>query len=205
MRLMMVRHGETPSNVKHVLDSRPPGPGLTELGRRQAAALAERLADEPVVAVYASVAVRAQETAEPVARSHGLAVEVVEDLHEVQCGDLEGRTDAAAHQAFSDVYLRWADGQLDLRMPGGETGEDIRTRYVAAVRGILDRHAGLDDGLVVLVSHGGVVRLAAEWLSDNVSASVAGTQLLANTGHILLEARDTDKGWHCLEWTGIEF
>ncbi|EWC62887.1 putative phosphoglycerate mutase [Actinokineospora spheciospongiae] len=201
LRLMLVRHGETPSNVLHLLDSRPPGPSLTELGRQQAAALAERLTDEPVLAVYASTATRAQETAEPVAKSHGHTVRVVEGLHELQCGDLEGRGDQEAILAFGQVYLSWVAGDLDTLMPGGETGAFIRTRYLAAVDDIAARHRH-EDGLVVAVSHGGVIRLAAEWLADNVTPELAGTHLLANTGHVLLEARD--EGWHCLEWTGVE-
>lgn len=44
MRLLLVRHGETPSNVDRLLDTAVPGPGLTRLGERQAAALPEALA-----------------------------------------------------------------------------------------------------------------------------------------------------------------
>ena len=54
----------------------------------------------------------------------------------------------------------------------------------------------------MLVSHGGAIRLAAEWLADNVDGKVANIGILPNTGHVLLEA-DGDT-WHCLEWTGLE-
>ncbi|WP_035305735.1 histidine phosphatase family protein [Actinokineospora inagensis] len=196
---MLIRHGETPSNVKHALDSRPPGPSLTEMGHRQAQALADRLADEQVIAVYASIATRAQETAEPVAKRHGLNVDVVEGLHEVQAGDLEGRSDEEALRGFGEVYMRWTQGDLAATMPGGETGEEIRERYLATLERICRSHS---HGLVVVVSHGGIIRLAAEWLADNIGAQVANAKLLPNTGHVLLEQRPS--GWHCLEWTGIE-
>ena len=199
---MLVRHGETPSNVLHLLDSRPPGPSLTELGHRQAAALADRLADQPVLAVYASIATRARETAEPVAKSHGKQLEIVDGLHELQCGDFEGRADEDAVKGFGEVYLRWVAGELDVRMPGGETGADIKDRYLTAIADVLSRHRDQDEGVVVVVSHGGIIRLAAEWLADNVTPELAGTHLLANTGHVLLESRGT--GWHCVEWTGVE-
>ncbi|MGQ0840507.1 histidine phosphatase family protein [Actinokineospora sp.] len=199
MRLMLVRHGETPSNVRHLLDSKPPGPPLTELGRRQAEALAERLADEPVAAVYASTAVRAQETADPVAKAHGLTVEVLDGVHEVQVGELEGRSDAEALGTFGGVFIRWTRGDLAAAMPGGETGEQIVERFFAAVSAIRAAHS---TGLVVLVTHGGVIRLIAEMLADNVGAQLASAGLIPNTGHVLLQARDTD--WHCVEWTGVE-
>jgi broad specificity phosphatase PhoE len=54
MRLLLVRHGQTPSNVRSLLDTAVPGPGLTELGERQAAAPPEALAGEDIDALYAS-------------------------------------------------------------------------------------------------------------------------------------------------------
>ncbi|HEY0805657.1 MAG TPA: histidine phosphatase family protein, partial [Pseudonocardiaceae bacterium] len=54
LRLILARHGQTDANIRMVLDSRPPGPPLTELGHRQADELADLLAVEPVVGVYAS-------------------------------------------------------------------------------------------------------------------------------------------------------
>jgi probable phosphoglycerate mutase len=196
---MLVRHGETVSNVQHVLDSRPPGPPLTELGRRQADALADRLVDEPIVAVYASTAIRTQETAEPVAKSHGLSVEVLDGVHEVQVGDLEGLSDEESLKTFTTVFIGWTLGELDVPMPGGETGAEIHQRFLADIRAIQARHP---DGLVVVATHGGVIRLVAELLSDNVGPQLANAGLIPNTGHVLLESRDS--GWHCVEWTGVE-
>lgn len=196
---MLVRHGETISNVRHVLDSAPPGPGLTDLGHRQAAALADRMTGTEVAAVYASPAIRAQETATPLATARGLPVEVLADTHEVQVGDLEGKSDEASVISFGQVFHRWTEGDLTAAMPGGESGEQIRARFLAAVDVITGKHSA---GLIVLVSHGGVIRLAAEWLADNVAPILAEARLLPNTGHVLLESRPS--GWHCLEWTGIE-
>jgi len=199
LRLMLVRHGETSANVKHVLDSRPPGPPLTELGRRQADALADRLTSEPIVAIYASTAIRTQETAAPVAESHGLPVEVLDGVHELQVGDLEGRSDADALAAFGDVFLKWTAGDLTPSMPGGESGEQILERYLVAIDKIRADHP---DGLVVVATHGGVIRLVTEFIADNVGPQLANAGLIPNTGHVLLRA--TDDGWHCVEWTGVD-
>lgn len=198
LRLLLVRHGETESNVRHVLDSRPPGPPLNEVGERQADELALRLADEPVVAVYASTAIRAQQTAEPLARRHGLAVRVLDGVHEVGLGDLEGRSDQAAVEVFVSVYRPWTKGDLSPAMPGGETGYEVLARCGAAVDKIVAEHR---SGTVVLVSHGGTIRLLAESMADNVTAALADAGLIPNTGCVVL-TRDDD-GWHCLEWTGV--
>ncbi|WP_199440704.1 histidine phosphatase family protein [Umezawaea beigongshangensis] len=199
MRLLLVRHGQTASNRRHALDSLPPGPPLTEEGREQALALAADLADEPVVAVYASTAVRAQETAAPVAAHHGLQVEVVEGVHEVFCGDLEGRADQEAFEAFVAVFSAWADGDLSVPVPGGEAGQDVVDRFAPVVRAIRDRH---QEGTAVLVTHGAAMRLAALSLAGDVRPTLAESALIPNTGRIALEA--TPDGWHCLSWTGLD-
>ena len=198
LRLMLVRHGQTESNVRKALDSKPPGPPLNLIGRQQAADLAADLADEPIVAVYASVAVRAQQTAEPVAAKHGLAVRVVQGAQEVFVGDLECRTDQTSAQEFFRVFSAWADGDLRVPMPGGETGLHARDRFERVVADIRQRHR---EGVVVLVSHGGILRLVAPMLAENVTPDNTKFALLPNTGRIVL---DDGPAWRCVEWTGLD-
>jgi broad specificity phosphatase PhoE len=199
LRLLLVRHGQTTANIERALDSKPPGAPLTDEGHKQAATVGAQLATSPVVAVYASTATRAQQTAEHIASPHGLEVRVIEGAQEVFVGDLEGQTGDDALAAFISVYDRWTQDDLDARMPGGESGHEIQERFLNAVSEIRAQHP---DGLVVLVSHGGSIRLAAEWLAENVSSQVAKIGILPNTGQVLLEAcGDT---WQCLEWTGLD-
>ncbi|HEY4019123.1 MAG TPA: histidine phosphatase family protein [Pseudonocardiaceae bacterium] len=198
LRLILVRHGQTEANVRRALDSRPPGPPLNPLGQQQAADLAADLADEPIVAVYASTAVRAQQTAEPVAAKHGLAVRVVPGAQEVFVGDLEGSTDTTDAREFIRVFSAWAEGDLTVSMPGGETGEQVRQRFERVVADILAEHR---EGVVVLVSHGGILRLVAPMLADNVTLNVTKFALLPNTGRIVLE---DGPAWRCVQWTGLD-
>ena len=76
MRLLLIRHGQTPSNVLGLLDTAIPGPGLTDLGIEQAAALPAALADYRIDAIYASAQRRAQLTAQPLADARGLPIQV---------------------------------------------------------------------------------------------------------------------------------
>ena len=192
VRLVMARHGETPANAQHTLDPRPPGLPLNERGHAQAAALAQRLAGHPVTAVHASVAIRAQQTAAPVAEAHGLAVQVVDGVHEVFCGELEGRSGRAALERFMAVYEAWWTGDLDARLPGGESAHDVRDRFLPALDGILDGASG--D--VVLVSHGAAIRLAAAALLGDT----AETRFLPNTGIVVL--RPDNGAWALEHWDG---
>lgn len=197
-RLMLVRHGQTASNVRMALDSAPPGPPLTRQGRQQALELADSLATEPVVGVYASRAVRAQETAAPVASRHGLTVRVLDGVQEVDVGELEGRNDHAAIRCFLDVFAEWADGNLDLPMPGGESATQVLKRYLDAMREIQRGH---NEGIAVLVSHGAAIRLAASTLASNITGALGAQSTLPNIGRVMLEVDDGN--WHCLEWTGV--
>ncbi|TQM36116.1 histidine phosphatase family protein [Pseudonocardia cypriaca] len=192
VRLVMARHGETPANAQHILDTRPPGLPLNERGQAQAATLAQRLAADPVTAVHASVAIRAQETAAPVAAAHGLDVRVVDGVHEVFCGELEGRSGRAALESFMAVYDAWWTGDLDARLPGGESAHDVRERFLPALDGILDGASG--D--VVLVSHGAAIRLAAAALLGDT----AETRFLPNTGIVVL--RPENGRWALEHWDG---
>lgn len=63
MRLILIRHGQTPSNVAFLLDTAVPGPGLTDLGEKQAAALPQTLADVDIDLLYVSTLTRTQLTA----------------------------------------------------------------------------------------------------------------------------------------------
>jgi broad specificity phosphatase PhoE len=191
LRLLLVRHGQTAANVIRALDTRPPGAPLTELGHQQAAALADRLADEPLTAVYASTATRAQQTAAPLAARHGLDVVVIEGVHEVFAGDLENRSDEAAREQFEANYAAWRRGELDARLPGGESARELRERFAAAVAGI---RAGA-SGSVALVSHGGAIRLGvAGLIGDTAEAAY-----LANTGVVVLAAVPGG-GWRLEHW-----
>jgi broad specificity phosphatase PhoE len=195
VRLVLARHGQTDSNVVHALDSKPPGAPLNELGLAQAAALGGRLVDDPVTAVYASWAIRAQQTAAPVAAAHDLPVTVIDDVHEIFCGDLEGRSDLTARELFAATYAAWWQGDLDAHLPGGESARELRTRFVPVLERITDGAAGT----VVLVSHGAAIRLAAAALLGDT----AETAYVPNTGLVVLRRERADRSpqrWTLEHW-----
>ncbi|GAB3286114.1 histidine phosphatase family protein [Parasphingorhabdus pacifica] len=200
-RLVLARHGQTPSNLRRALDTLPPGPGLTAEGHEQARGLAERLAADDVVAVHASRAVRAQDTARPLAAKHGLDVDVVDGTHEVYVGELEGSTTAAARKHFEEVYASWHFGKLDAPMPGGETGRQAVTRFLRATQRAVD---GIRTGTVVMVSHGAMLRLVAAQLAANVDQEQANAAYLPNAGTIVLDpVPGSETGWHYTTWDGL--
>lgn len=197
MRLLLVRHGQTPSNLAGLLDTGTPGAELTALGRTQAAGLPDALGTERIELLYASTLVRTQQTAEPLALSLGLTVEVRAGVREIGAGALEMLGDAAAVQAYLDTAFRWSEGDLDLRMPGGESGTEVFDRYDAVVAEI----AASGVGTAALVSHGAVIRAWAAARVANVSTDHAAQNPLSNAGVVVLEG-SPDAGWTALSWEG---
>lgn len=198
-RLVLVRHGQSLSNVERRLDTRPPGRELTDLGRQQACTFARGWPHEIGIVAH-SVAVRAAQTAAEIGAEMNLAPQQLDGIHEVQVGDLEDRNDDAAIEEFNTVYQRWHEGDLDVEMPGGETGRQVLDRYVPVISQLRMRH--LDDdawrGDVVVVSHGAAIRLVAATLAG-VDGGFVLDHHLANVDSVVL-APITDGRWSCLHW-----
>lgn len=200
MRLLLIRHGQTPGNVLGQLDTAHPGPGLTELGERQAEALSRALVNEPIQALYASTLIRTQITAAPLARLQGLEAEVIEGIHEIEAGSLEKQTDHESHKRYLGTIFSWADGDLDRRMPAGPSGRDFFDRYDAAIAQVAERANGLgDSSSVAVVSHGAAIRVWAGLRAANIEPDFAVRHALDNTGIVALEG-DPDTGWELIHW-----
>jgi broad specificity phosphatase PhoE len=196
MRLILVRHGQSPSNLTWSIDTTVPGPRLTELGVEQAEALPAALAAEQVDAIYASTMTRAQMTAEPLARVRGLTVQVRDGLREITAGDLEMRNDDEAIKLYLATAFAWAAGDVERRMPGGENGVEAFARFDAVVA----EAAQTTAGAACLVSHGAAIRMWVAGRSDNVDAAFVAANPLQNTGVIVLEG-SPGAGWHVESWT----
>ncbi|MGX1134368.1 broad specificity phosphatase PhoE [Streptomyces glaucescens] len=199
MRLLLVRHGQTPSNLEFLLDTTVPGPGLTELGERQAAALPDALADEDIEAVYASTMLRTQLTAAPLAAARGLDVLVRDGIREVSAGDLEMLPgDSERGLRYMRTVFAWAAGDTELRMPGGESGAEALARYDAVVEEAARRGGA---ATAALFSHGAAIRMWTAARAHNVDVPFAAAHLLDNTGVVVLEGSPAD-GWKALSWAG---
>lgn len=205
MRLTLIRHGQTPSNVAGLLDTAPPGPGLTAVGLRQARAVPGALTGQSIDALFASDQTRALQTAAPLAAERGLRVRELTGLREVFAGDLEMSGDADAVHRYIGTLIEWLDGDLTPRIPGGPNGFEFLERYDEAIAAITEsvlRSAG-PGGAAVAVSHGAAIRAWAALRAGNSGAGVASPaddhRHLDNTGAVVLE-RDIVGHWHIESW-----
>ena len=153
-RVYLVRHGETAWNSLLRFQGQTDIP-LSDEGRRQAGRLALRLAREKFCACYASDLARAFETAEILARPHGLPVQKIPALRELNFGVWEGLTGPEIEKLYAAEIRQWWSSPLTTRIPGGETLAEVVERATRAVKGIVESHG---EGKILVVSHGGAIR-----------------------------------------------
>lgn len=195
MRLLLLRHGQTPSNVGGLLDTAYPGPGLTALGERQAAAVPGALRDRQVDAIAVSSLVRTSITAAPLAEARGIEPQVFDGLREIDAGELEMAGAHEAHLRYLDTVFGWARGDVGRAMPGGPDGRAFLSRYDDAVAQLAAQ--GLES--VVVVSHGAAIRAWAAARATGVDVDHAEQTPLANTGLVEVEG-DPVGGWRVTSW-----
>jgi broad specificity phosphatase PhoE len=198
-RLVLVRHGQSYGNVDRRLDTRPPGSELTPLGRDQARAFARDGLGRPGLLLY-SVATRAAQTAAEISAEVDMPASEVTGIHEVQVGELENRSDDDAVAEFNAIYQRWHEGERDVPLPGGETGNQVLDRYVPVLTDLRMRYLDDDEWTsdIIVVSHGAAIRLTAAVLAG-VESSFVLDHHLNNTEAVVL-APVTDGRWSCVQW-----
>jgi len=156
--LYLIRHGATPPNL--VTPPVMQGAGINEplapIGREQAARAAEALARRPLRAIYASPLHRAMETAGVVAERHGLSVEPIEAVKEVEVGDWEGRNWDDIQANEPERYAAFRSDPAKHGYPGGETLQQLLDRVTAALEAVMQRHVGEE---VAVVAHSVVNRV----------------------------------------------
>jgi broad specificity phosphatase PhoE len=154
-RLLLVRHGATQLTAEDRF-SGSVGVDLSDEGRAQVARLAERLAGEPIAAIYASPLSRTVETASILAGPHGLPLHHRDGLREISHGRWEGLTRREVEERFGDEYASWETDPFTFAPRDGESGLAVLARALPVIREIVVQHAGQQ---VLVVSHKATLRL----------------------------------------------
>ena len=155
VRLILARHGETAWNAQKRYQGQA-DVELSETGRRQAASLARRLAQEEIHAIAASDLQRAWETAQAIAAPHGLSVRAEPRLREINFGDWEGLTYGEIQKRDPQALAAWEADPFHVPPPGGETLAQVAARVQSALDDVTRSH---QDQTVLLVAHGGPLRI----------------------------------------------
>lgn len=200
--IYLIRHGESVLNVAHRITCKDRVGELTEKGRDQARRAGQWLKDKEIEAIYTSPFERAQETAGLIGEVIGLTPEIDDDLHELDCGELEGRDDKAAWDIVAAAMTQWKAGEWEARFTeSGESLREARDRLQAALL-----RACRHDGNVALVTHGGVMSRVLPYLL-NTEEGIAINDHMANTGIVTVEPCDDGRyicgGWNLVEHLAV--
>jgi broad specificity phosphatase PhoE len=155
-RIVLVRHGETEWNRVERFRGRADVP-LNERGISQAEAVARRIQRSwQATAVYSSPLSRAVRTAEAIARRLSLSVQVHPGLLDIDYGMWEGLSPDEVRQRWPELLLAWYEKPHTVRIPGGESLDELRSRCGEVLEEIAARHT---ESTVVLVGHTVVNRI----------------------------------------------
>jgi len=164
--LFLVRHGMTDAAGKQLVGWTP-GVHLNAEGRAQVTRLAEYFRSERFAAVYSSPLERALETAQAIAATAGIAVQIRDELGEVRFGRWTGKhTSELEHDA---EWRAWNERRDQSRIPGGESMLEIQSRMIAELLRMACEHGNANIGIV---SHGDPIRAAIAYFLGAPLASV---------------------------------
>ena len=152
--ILLVRHGENNWVKEHRLAGWTPGVHLNENGHAQAAALAERLSHLPIKTVYSSPLVRCMETAEHVAKPHGLDIVEFPEMGEVKYGEWEGAKIAELSKKREWHTIQFFPSRFGF--PDGETLRGVQARAVNALEELARKHK---NEVIIVASHADVIKL----------------------------------------------
>jgi broad specificity phosphatase PhoE len=154
--LWFVRHGESTWNASGLVQGQASGPKLTAKGRHEAARAAEQLGQFRAGAIFSSDLRRAHETASIIGDALGLPLQIDASLRERNFGVAQGRPLSELNPAHSGIEgVRVVDA--DVRPPEGESLRELYRRVSAFIDEVATDAL---EGDVVVVTHGGVIRVA---------------------------------------------
>lgn len=160
---VLVRHGETQSNLEQLLHGRTDVP-LTLRGEWQAQRVAHRVYEiGGASALYSSPLIRAHATALRISELIGIDPVLLADLTEYHFGDFEGYSFASVQASHPEIFMRAINpADIDFRFPNGESRREFNERVREAFDRLIEQHQGQR---IVIVAHGGVIASAVAQLT----------------------------------------
>ena len=147
--IYLVRHGQTAWNKEEIFRGRTDVP-LDETGLKQAELAGQYFKSMEIHAIYSSPLSRAWQTAQKIAQIQNLKVDPLEGILDMSFGDWEGHAHQEIRKMDNETYRQWVESPHLVKLPGGESLDDVRGRAMAALEKVLRKHS---EKTIVLVSH----------------------------------------------------
>jgi probable phosphoglycerate mutase len=147
--IYLVRHGQTAWNKEEIFRGRTDVP-LDETGLKQAELAGQYFKGMEIHAIYSSPLSRAWQTAQKIAQIQTVKVEPLGGILDMSFGDWEGHAHQEIRKMDNETYRQWVESPHLVKLPGGESLDDVRGRAMAALEEVLRKHS---EKTIVLVSH----------------------------------------------------
>ncbi len=155
-RIFLIRHGQTDFNVRGIVQGSSVDTSLNEMGRKQAALFYEAYKSIPFDKIYTSKLKRTKESVQSFIDA-GIPFEQYEGLNEISWGKFDGQLSSQSDKAqYEAVIARWANGETDLAIGGGESPEQVLARQAPIWKMILSRS---QEENVLICIHGRAIRI----------------------------------------------
>ncbi len=175
--IILIRHGETEWNAQQRMQGHS-NSELSAVGREQIQALGRWMKNESFDHIYSSDSLRARQTAEAITQHSGHTLQIDQRLREKNLGVFEGLTSEEAKERFPEVYRLFKTAGANYVIDKGESTQQLLDRALQFLEEIRLKHP---EKRVVLVTHGGVVRVL---IKHTLGLSVGSPTrfLIKNTG-----------------------
>jgi len=147
--IYLVRHGQTAWNKEEIFRGRTDVP-LDETGLKQAEWVGQYFKGMEIQGIYSSSLSRAWQTAEKVAEFHNLKVQPLQGILDMSFGNWEGRPHQEIRESDNKTYRQWVETPHLVKLPGGESLDDVKVRAMAAMEEVIRNHSGKT---VILITH----------------------------------------------------
>lgn len=184
LRLYFMRHGETVWNTERRYQGMT-DIELSEEGLRQAECAAKRFKNIKIDKIYASPLKRAMKTAEKIAAEKGLEIISEDDFREIHFGEWEGKTVPELTEKYGESYTNFIREPHKYGFPGEGSVENVINRIKPGI----DRIIAEDEGNVLIVSHGGIIRLMIMYIMG-LDSSWFTKMWINNTGVSIVEIKN---------------
>jgi probable phosphoglycerate mutase len=155
LELYLLRHGQTDFSRENRFCGSI-DPSLNEVGLKMADAFGAAYAHLKWTAIHASPRLRAQQTADALAKRINLPVQTEPGLAEIAYGDWEGMRHEEAQSRFPEAYAHWSADVASRGTPNGETAFAVAARAAPVLDHVRSRYT---DGRILLVSHKATIRI----------------------------------------------
>lgn len=155
-KIFLIRHGQTDYNLQGIVQGSGVDTSLNETGKKQSLSFFNKYKDVSFDRIYTSELQRSIQSVQSFI-DLGIPWEKYQGLNEISWGNTDGtKISVAEHAVYNEVIRRWQEGEIELKMTGGESPMDVYRRQSPVLQVIIDR---IEDKNILICMHGRAMRI----------------------------------------------